>query len=586
MTRSQPGIRAALVPAIIAIAFIAMLIWTWGGWPDPLVDFGRELYVPWQLSQGKVLYRDLAYFNGPLSAYFNSILFRILGVSLRTLVLANIAICIAMVVIIWKIFRLAGDRFSATVAALLFIALFMTTQFVAIGNYNWITPYSHELTHGIALSFAAILALVAYFRRPSPLRAGLVGFLIGMIFLAKPEVFIAIALPIVVAMIIARCRGRRSLLAFGVGALIPPIISIALLSLTMPMDRSFRGTLGGWAYVLNSRVSGLPFYRRGIGLDDASENLLAATMRLAGYLIVFAYGIALDREFERRNLSRTIRITLAIVQASLLTVGLYLFDVAWDNAFRGLPLLLICGFTILFARQQRRLRPKFILRLVLIGFAFLLTLKMILSVRAYHYGFALAMPALLVSAALGVTWLPRTLGFRWPISTRLAVTTALVLAAFAHLWIYANRFSHKPIIVAPDTADEFRADAMGQLVNEIVETLKPLPADTTVAIVPQGVMINYLAGKANPTPFFTLMPPEVLMFGDDRIVTAYEKSRPDLIVVIPTDLSEYGFQKMDDYAPKTTAWFRANYQPIRSINPPGLPPVTILRRGTPTTAPR
>src|SRR5215213_4903847 len=142
--RSQTTSRPARLigPALVAIAFIAMLIWTWGGWPDALVDFGRELYVPWQLSRGKVLYRDLAYFNGPLSAYFNSILFRILGVSLRTLVLANIAIAAAVVAMIYQLFRLAGGRFSATIVAITFVALFMCIQIVTIGNYNWITPYS------------------------------------------------------------------------------------------------------------------------------------------------------------------------------------------------------------------------------------------------------------------------------------------------------------------------------------------------------------------------------------------------------------------------------------------------------------
>src|SRR3954465_12102816 len=121
--RSIP--RAAVGLAIVILTLTDMLALTWRTWPEPVTDFGRELYVPWQLAQGKVLYRDIAYFNGPLSAYFNSILFRVLGVSLRTIVLANTAVCIAMVVMIWKIFRLAGDRFSATVACMLFSTLFM-----------------------------------------------------------------------------------------------------------------------------------------------------------------------------------------------------------------------------------------------------------------------------------------------------------------------------------------------------------------------------------------------------------------------------------------------------------------------------
>jgi hypothetical protein len=91
-------------------------------------------------------------------------------------------------------------------------------------------------------------------------------------------------------------------------------------------------------------------------------------------------------------------------------------------------------------------------------------------------------------------------------------------------------------------------------------------------------MINYLAGKANPTPYFTLMPPEVLMFGDDNVVKSYEKHPPDILVIIPADLGEYGYASFDEIAPRTSAFFKANYQPIQTISFRDLPPATILRR--------
>ena len=39
--------------------------------------FGRELYVPWQLTQGKVLYRDIESIFGPLSPYLNALWMRL-----------------------------------------------------------------------------------------------------------------------------------------------------------------------------------------------------------------------------------------------------------------------------------------------------------------------------------------------------------------------------------------------------------------------------------------------------------------------------------------------------------------------------
>lgn len=40
---------------VLASVFVALAVRTWGTWPDVLIDFGRELYVPWRLSLGERL---------------------------------------------------------------------------------------------------------------------------------------------------------------------------------------------------------------------------------------------------------------------------------------------------------------------------------------------------------------------------------------------------------------------------------------------------------------------------------------------------------------------------------------------------
>src|SRR5687767_3427150 len=61
---------AAAGPALLALLFVGLVAWSWRKWGDVFVDFGHEVYIPWQLSEGRVLYRDIAYFMGPLSQYF------------------------------------------------------------------------------------------------------------------------------------------------------------------------------------------------------------------------------------------------------------------------------------------------------------------------------------------------------------------------------------------------------------------------------------------------------------------------------------------------------------------------------------
>ena len=43
----------------VVLAAVVGTIWSWGTWPDPTIDFGRELYVPWRLTHGDVLYRSI-----------------------------------------------------------------------------------------------------------------------------------------------------------------------------------------------------------------------------------------------------------------------------------------------------------------------------------------------------------------------------------------------------------------------------------------------------------------------------------------------------------------------------------------------
>ena len=71
-------------PILVAFSVGGMLAWTWNVCPDPVIDYGREVYVPWRITQGQVLYRDINYFNGPLSPYLDALLFKLFGPSIRT----------------------------------------------------------------------------------------------------------------------------------------------------------------------------------------------------------------------------------------------------------------------------------------------------------------------------------------------------------------------------------------------------------------------------------------------------------------------------------------------------------------------
>src|ERR1041384_1617197 len=133
---------------------------TWRRWPDVSVDYGLQLYTPWQLASGKVLYRDVMYLaGGPLSQYFHAVMFRLGGVSFTTLIATNLAVLAFFLILLQWLFLRAADALTAAAVCLSTLAGFAFAQYGEIGNYNFITPYTYEAFHGLVLSVAAIAAL-------------------------------------------------------------------------------------------------------------------------------------------------------------------------------------------------------------------------------------------------------------------------------------------------------------------------------------------------------------------------------------------------------------------------------------------
>ena len=148
----RPAIIAEVAMAAIPVLVIVTLLAIgWRKWPDILVDFGSELYLPWQVSSGKVLYRDIEHIFGPLSVYFNAALFSVFGTSFTVLFTANIVLYCAFMAFLYAFVRRISSAIAASVACTL-VAVFTLSQYTICGNYNFISPFSHEAIHGLMLS--------------------------------------------------------------------------------------------------------------------------------------------------------------------------------------------------------------------------------------------------------------------------------------------------------------------------------------------------------------------------------------------------------------------------------------------------
>lgn len=555
---------------------VIMLWWSWGTWPDVLIDFGAQLYLAWQLAAGHITYGDFVYFKGPFSMYLNALVFRLFGVSLQTLVICNLLI---MVVLIWLLYRLLqeiSDRFSATIGCLIFVTIFAFGQLVGYGNYNFVCPYSHEVTHTVVLSLSALLCFLQYLKgdRAAAWLSG-TGFCVGLVFLAEPIVFISVSLALILgiglALWVQRAPFRRIWATGAVFlgfALLPVAITFLLFHLTLPIAQAARATLGAWAYVVKRSTYALIFYKWLMGTGEPSVNIGHMVTWLTWYAALFIPSAVLSFLPKRRRPFSTI-MTIGLFGGVSGFLGSH--PINWLESIRPLPIfLLIFGLVsvvgVIRRRQDARIWPRLLMRAVLALFSLGLLGRMLLNVHTYHYGFALAMPGtlLLVVALVGL-WPASIISFGGDGRIFRAVALAVIAVGIAgHLEHNHLLFQHKVIQVSRGT-DAFFADGRGVLVNAVLDDLSHrMSPNNTLMVIPEGPMINYLARRVIPLPYLSLTPVLFQRVGEGRILASFRDHPPDYIVLAHKDTSEEGYQFFGrDYAQNLFAWINSHYQAIR-----------------------
>jgi 4-amino-4-deoxy-L-arabinose transferase-like glycosyltransferase len=579
---SLPALVRLAGPAAILVTAIAMLAWTWRTWPDPLVDFGREAYHAWQVTRGKTLYVDLAHFSGPLSVYANALFFRMFGPGILTLALTNAVLtagCIAMLYCI--LVRVAG-RLAATLGGLAFVTIFAFGRFVRLGNCNWLCPYSYELTHGLMLSVAGLWFLDRYQRTRRLGWLTAMGAALGLVALTKTEALFAaaIALPVGLALTVVlerptTTRFVRIAASFAAGALLPLLVTFAFFASRMPVSEVLRWPLGYWRAASRPEFAALPMYREGFGTNDLAGNLRRLAQATGWYAIVLAAGVA--AAFVLRGVRRGAELAvLGIV--SMVVAAQFVPIEGWLNAGRPLPLFLLLitiGSIVAYLRSRNDpdAAPRYALQTSLALFALALLPKMVLNARVFHYGFALAMPATLVLIAALVSWGPALLT-RAGLQGRalLAVAAGVLVAGLVAHLVFMQRVLARQTRVLGEGADllygDNRAAPLADLLAEIRRRVGPTQ---TLAAVPEGAMLNYLARLDSSVPYVQFSPVCMLLWGEREIERDFEAKPPDFLALVHRDNRHEGARFFGrDYAQSIMGWIESNYHPVWRTGAPPL----------------
>lgn len=582
---TSPWPKRCLTLLSIAIAAAYALDLSWLKWPDGTVDFGRELYVAAQLAEGRRLYFDVAHFLGPLSQHVNAGWFALGGRGLHMLIAGNAALALLLMVLLYRLLRHAAGRAACTVAMVIFCLWFLCSQYAGIGNYNYLAPYTHEAVHGLICSVGAMLAWLRYVKRGRGAALDACGVCLGLAALTRPEPFLAGVAGVIVggaAMAMARREAWAAMCALGrvaAMAIVPILIAIFALAAHMPLRIAPRAALAGLLTPLTTDVAGLKFFQDNMGLSAPALHIGRTLSWAFGWCVLAAMAIWLGH-IAGRIQRRPIWVAVAVFPFATTAFIAAIEPVVWIDALRPLPLLMLLVLGASVCDSAHGGASPAAARAALAAFAGALTAKMGLWVSPDHYGFTLAMPAALLLVVAMLDWLPRRAASRGGSG---ATTCAVLLAGLVAATVGLQRISREqlarktyPVGTRADRflADPARGEALTLMLAQIERHVAP---GRSLAVFPEGPMLNYLSRRSSSVPFTQFMPTELAVYGEARLLAALHAAPPDFVVLLHKDTSEFGARFFGrDYGREIGRFVVERYAPLELV---GAPPLRDERFG-------
>jgi hypothetical protein len=473
-------------------------------------------------------------------------------------------------VVIYLCFYRSAGQLTAIIACLAVITVFGFAHHTPLGIFNYITPYCSEIVHGLVLSVFAVALLAAWFRKEKLRLAAALGFCCGLTFLTKPEVFLALGISVGAGLALFwRVRKKpgfllRSLAAMTAAALFPPAAFFIYFWRMTDFRQAGLAVCAAWMPVLTTHTFDSAYFRWCMGLDAPAVHLQRMFLQSFGLAVIVGAAALLCRRAPGRS-NRGL-----IVLAALGLAGLAL-KFNWVECGQCLPVLCLALLALLLWRAKvSGLEPGAVFPILWTVFSLGMLFKLGLFSRIWHYGFVLGMPAFLGAIYLLLWLLPRELErchvqpgplrglICAPLLVGLVELTLHSMTAYAWKTIPVGAGADKMWVYNP----QFRPHDTGMIMAlHWMETNAPPQA--TLAVLPAGLMINYLSRRTNPSRYPIWPPPEIAAFGQEKMMDDFIRHSPDYIIVIGMSLGDFGEQNFGiekRFGGDLMKWINAHYQ--------------------------
>lgn len=486
------------------ILIILCFILGYGRFGDVIFDSFREMYIPEQMLQGQVLYKNIFNIYAPFAYLFNALLLKVFGNHLSVLYTTGLVAALGISNLIFAI----AKKFVNKNYSLGIVLIFISTSILSPNAFNCFFPYSYGMLYGLL-------------------------FILGSIYFALNKKY----------------TPAFALYSFAICSKYEFILLLPLLIYAAGRKNLWKNIL---ALILPAIITFLPLFVQGVGL----ENILISykiTLSMGATKTLYWFYSVTGLVF-RPELIPIYGINLAKIAVPIALMyfvkSYYIVPIVLVYCrFISTPELFIYIFPLLlvlfiFKRKSLNLDEKFF-----VFASFLVSMKIFFATTIQSYGIYF-IPFAIISLFI---LLPQKL--------KKSAMIVLLLCALCFGIKNIKVLHSKSVKLQTTVGTVYTIPYNGNSIKELLNYVQNnTDKDAEVLVYPECLSVNVLAERKSDNKFYSLIPLYIETFGEELILKRFEFTKPEYIVISNIDTSSYYYTHFGtDYADEIYSYIVNNY---------------------------
>ncbi len=571
-----------LVNIVIFASFAYLLSVTWLKCGDLIIDTSRELWVPYKILKGTVLYKDIFYLFGFFVPYFISFLYKFFSVNLYVLIGLGIATTILMSIVIYKICRFFMDEITSGLAVLNFLFVFAFGFYTYNNIFNFILPYSFSSTIFILFISFALYFFIKFILSEKEKYLFAWSIFLALAFFCRPEFsFLTwIGFALIAAIIIIKGK-HKDFLKIILYILLPLVIALLGYLIFLWKHSAFAGFRESMIDTIKFEIFNSAVTQKRAGVDAILENSRLMVCSLLFHLVIIsllAVGSSLISSYQLNKKRINIClgfIILLLAFAAAHTVFQTAPSIFTNIQYRCIPIILVIGISLFFIRAIRNpfSSQENLSLLTLFIISFLIIIRILLKTNPDNYGFYLLGMGMVCYFIFFMKIFKSFITKRIKGPKELFHILLIIFFIFLMVpyWQVSSRLyksknlkviiSRGEIICWPDSRTVTFWEAVGYLIKNTAK-------DDNVVVFPEGVSMNFFADRVNPLKYYHFLPFDIERIGEDKIVSQLIDRNVKYIIIDNRLTYEYGQPWFGvHYGKKISSWIYNNYSIVKEFGP-------------------